>query len=194
MLFPATQSLGRSRSLERRRCASLFAVAAWILNWFALVNPAYGEATREYPLKAAFLFKLTRYVQWPPSPKPFTIGILGDDPFGEVLDQIVRGEAVQKRPVILKRSHDTGDLTACDVVFVSRSEKDRLRDVLPELSKSKILTVGETEGFCRNGGIVNLIVENGRLSFEINSLAAKRRGIVIDPQVLSLARIVDSEP
>jgi hypothetical protein len=164
------------------------------LSWAALVNPAAGEAAREYPLKAAFLFKLTRYVQWPPSPRPFTIGILGDDPFGEVLDQIVRGEVVQKRPVILKRSRDAADLTACDVVFVGRSEKDRLREILSDLNKSKILSVGETEGFCRSGGIVNLIVENGRLSFEINSLAAKRKGIVIDPQVLSLARIVDSEP
>jgi hypothetical protein len=161
---------------------ALFAASSW------------ADAPREYAVKAAFLFKLTKYVQWPPSPPTFSIGVLGEDPFGNVLDELVKGESINKRHVTIKHSLKVDDLKSCDVVFISKSEKGQLRAILHELGQNKILTVGDTEGFCHEGGIINLIIDNGRLSFEINSTAAKKRGIVIDPQVLSLARIVNSDP
>jgi hypothetical protein len=172
----------------------MFLLTGLILILCALVTPGEGEATGEYPVKAALIFKLAKYVRWPASPPTFSIGILGDDPFGDVLDQLVKGESINKRTVTVKRSHNLADLKSCDVLYIARSEKEQLRAILRELGQAKVLTVGDTDGFCREGGMINLIVNNGRLSFEINSLAAKKRGIEIDPQVLSLAKIVDSDP
>jgi hypothetical protein len=176
------------------KCRAVRHLALWIAVVLGLAHPAAGQVSKEYTLKAAFLFKLTRYVQWPESAAPFSIGIVGNDPFGNVLDQIVSGESVNKRAVVVKRSRNLADLKDCDVLFVSSSEKDQVPQLLRELDQSKTLIIGDTDGFCRKGGIVNLIIENGRLSFEINPRAAKKHGIVIDPQVLSLAKIVESEP
>jgi hypothetical protein len=169
-------------------------LSCWLLISTVVSMPTRADATSEYTVKAAFLFKLTKYVQWPPSPPTFSIGVLGEDPFGNVLDQLVKGESINRRSVSIKRSTKVEDLKSCDVVFVSKSVKGQLRAIMHELGPNKILTVGDVDGFCREGGIINLIIDNGRLSFEINSTAAKKRGIVIDPQVLSLARIVDSDP
>jgi hypothetical protein len=169
-------------------------LAAFIVSVALFAALTRADAPREYAVKAAFLFKLTKYVQWPASPPTFSIGVLGEDPFGSVLDELVKGESINKRPVTIKRSARVDDLKSCDVLFIGKSEKGQLRAIMRELGQNKILTVGDTEGFCREGGIINLIIDNGRLSFEINSTAAKKHGIVIDPQVLSLARIVDSDP
>jgi hypothetical protein len=157
-------------------------------------SPVDAQASKEYLVKAAFLLKLTKYVEWPNSNEPFSIGILGDDPFGTVLDELVKGETVHKRPMVVKRSRRVEDLKSCEVLFICRSESNAIPQIMRDLTQSRTLIVGDVEGFCRNGGIVNLIIQNGRLSFEINPRAAKKHGIGVDSQVLSLAKIVDSDP
>ena len=86
------------------------------------------------PVKAAFIYNFTKFTDWPanafPSAAaPLVIGIVGEDPFGKTIDDVVNGEVVRDRPLVVKRLRADGDLRSCHVLFISRSEKDRLRPV-----------------------------------------------------------------
>src|SRR5467141_4174268 len=94
------------------------------------VTYAHGETTAptEYQVKAAFIYKFASYIQWPAVPgsdatRPFVIGIIGKDPFGQSVDQIVRGQSVQGRAVVIKRLRGIEEAGSCDILFISASEK-----------------------------------------------------------------------
>jgi uncharacterized protein DUF4154 len=151
----------------------------------------------EYQLKAAFLYNFTKFVDWPPSAFPATdapivIGIVGEDPFGNELDDLIRGEVVRDHALIVKRIPSGGDLRGCQVLFISRSEKERLPDLLGQLKGSSVLTVSDMERFGEQGGIINLVLENKAVKIEINPAAAERAGLQISAKLLRLARLVKS--
>jgi hypothetical protein len=157
-----------------------------------------GKLVREYDLKAAFLFNFTHFVEWPSevfadTNAPIVIGILGDDPFGPVLDKIVEGETIRNRRLVIKRSQQIEDLKSCQVLFISKSEKGHIDQILSSLGDASIFTVGESEGFARHGGITNLFLQGNKVRFEINAQAAKRRGIKISAQLLALGTVVGPE-
>lgn len=159
---------------------------------------AREEISREYQVKAAFLFNFVQFVDWPrerfaDAQTPICIGILGEDPFGSVLEDLLRGEKVRDRAFAVRRSATEENLGGCHVVFVSQSERDRTRRILPALADKSILTVGEVEGFASAGGIINFRIEGNRVRFEINPAAAEREGLKISSQLLSLGTIVAAE-
>ena len=156
---------------------------------------ATGKIVREYDLKAAFLFNFTHFVDWPSEAfaddnAPIVIGILGDDPFGPVLDRIIEGETIKNRKLVVKRSRRIQDLRTCHVLFISKSEKGRIGQILTTLDGASVFTVGEVEGFARRGGITNLFLQGNKVRFEINMEAAKRKGLKISAQLLALGTVV----
>ena len=160
--------------------------------------PARGQTPKEYQIKAAFLFNFAQFVEWPPASfadanAPICIGVLGDDPFGPVLEQTVQGETINHRKLIIQRSQRVEDLKGCHLVFISKSEKSRLTDIFDGLGSASILTVSETENFARRGGIINFYLEGNKVRFEINSDAAQRKGIKISSQLLKLGKLVGAE-
>lgn len=164
-----------------------------------LTSSAQMAATKEYQIKAAFLFNFAQFVDWPPAAfpnpdSPFRIGILGDDPFGPALDQTIQGETIHNRKLIIQRSQRAEDLKDCNLVFISRSEKGRMGEILPKFNAGVILTVSEVEGFTRRGGIINFYLEGNKVRFEINPAAAQREGLKISSQLLSLGKIVEPVP
>ncbi len=122
-----------------------------------------------------------------------TIGVLGDDPFGPVLDQTVEGETINHRKLIIQRSQRAADLKGCHLVFISKSEKSRLADIFDSLGSASVLTVSETENFARRGGIINFYLDGNKVRFEINADAAQRKGIKISSQLLKLGRVIGPE-
>lgn len=164
-------------------------------------GPVPAQSVRpEYEVKAEFLSLFAQFVKWPPEAfhdtnAPLVIGVLGNDPFGEALDKAVKKEdAVGGRKLVVQRSRDVRELKACHVLFVSTSEKGRLDQILSVVTGSGggVLTVGETDGFARRGGIINLFLQDNKVRFEINTDAANRSGLKISSQLLSLAKIVGS--
>ena len=156
---------------------------------------ATGKIVREYDLKAAFLFNFTHFVDWPSEAfaddnAPIVIGILGDDPFGPVLDRIIEGETIKNRKLVVKRSRRIQDLRTCHVLFISKSEKGRIGQILTTLDGASVFTVGEVEGFARRGGITNLFLQGNKVRFEINIEVAKRKGLKISAQLLALGTVV----
>ena len=156
---------------------------------------AQTATTKEYKVKATYLFNFAQFVEWPAAvfgdaTAPIVIGVLGDDEFGPFLDQLVQGEKVKGRLLIVKRSRKIDELQGCHILFISKSEEARLTAILALLESSSILTVGEIEGFAQRGGIINFFLEGEKLRFEINPEAADRCGLKIRAQLLSLSKIV----
>lgn len=153
---------------------------------------------KEYEVKAAFLLNFAQYVEWPPEvfltpTAPIVIGILGNDSFGKTLDQTIRGETVKDRPIAVHRSKQIENLKHCHLLFISKSEKGRLSQILASLAGKHCLTVGETDRFAHNGGIINFRFQGADVRFEINLDAARRSGLTISSKLLRLAIVIGPE-
>lgn len=162
------------------------------------VARAEPGTSKEGQVKAAFLLNFVQFVDWPaarfPEPgTPISIGILGVDPFGSYLDEIVHGEIVKNRALIIRRSQQIEELKACHVLFISRSEAARLAPALEALGDASVLTVGETDGFCAAGGIINFFLQGSNVRFEVNLAAAQRRGLKMSAQLLRVSKIVSTD-
>jgi hypothetical protein len=157
--------------------------------------PAAGQVD-EYQMKAAFLYNFAKFVEWPSQRlntpnEPVVICVLGEDPFGKLLDDTVQGKTIEGHPLQLRRIMGSNQAAGCHVVFVCASERRRLTTILNDLSSAGVLTVGETEGFAALGGIINFKLENERrIRFEVNLNAAKGANLKLGSKLLSLALIV----
>jgi hypothetical protein len=152
----------------------------------------------EYQLKAVFLFNFVQFVEWPASAhatkvSPIVIGIVGENLFGDALDDAVKGEKVGGRSLTVRRFKEGDDLTACHVLFVASSLKGTVGELLRELQGRPVLTVGETPGFAARGGVINFVMANKKVHFEANREAATRQGLTISSKLLALARVVDGK-
>lgn len=151
------------------------------------------EPSPEYELKAAFLYNFVKFVEWPAdafagAKSPLTICVYGNDPFRASLDGVVRGETLGERGLLVQRPEALGDLRDCRVLFVSRSESHRLPEVLAQVEGAPVLTVGDTDGFLRAGGVINFVMEDNKVRFQINQEAAERNRLTISSKLLRLAK------
>jgi hypothetical protein len=161
--------------------------------------PARAAATPrgaplEFEVKAAFLLNFTRFIDWPPaespSSSPFTLCILGDDPFGPTLDQTVQGEKVGVRPLAVHRlGHESPAPGACQVLYVSRSESE-VKTLLSGLGPG-VLTVGEGETFTQSGGMIAFVLDNRRIRFVVNLAAARPALLTLSSRLLAVAKAVE---
>ena len=154
---------------------------------------------REYDVKAVFLFNFAQFIDWPETglpeaAAPFVIGVLGEDPFKEILDQTVQGERIHGHPVQVKRFRRLDDVGGCQLLFVSRSEAGRLADIVRHLNGRGILTVSDLEPFGRMGGMITFKTAQGRVHFEVNVAAAEKQGFKISSKLLKVAQVVSGDP
>jgi hypothetical protein len=140
----------------------------------------------EYQVKAAFLFNFLKFVEWPPAAgeSPWGVCILGHDPFGQVLDQTVRGKIVNGRAVEVRRYSRLADVKDCNILFIGHADFGRLG--MP--AQAGVLTVGEVPGFLKSGGIINFYIEENRVHFEIQPSVARSAGLRVSSQLLKLGR------
>ena len=158
-----------------------------------------SKLTREYDLKAAFLFNFAQFVEWPADAfsdekAPFVIGVLGEDPFGKSLEEIVANETVRDRKIVVRHCRTVREAAVCHILFISRSEESRLNDILAFLDGKSVLTVGETDEFSKRGGMIGFAVAQNRLQVKINVVAAKTANLTISSKLLRQAEIVDAQP
>jgi hypothetical protein len=172
-----------------------------LLTTMALGGHAEGlesSDSSEYLIKAGFIYNFAKLVEWPTTAfaqpdSPIVIGILGDDPFGSTLDRIVADKKINGRGFAVKRlkwTRELKDLRACNILFVSSSEREHLDSVVEAVKWLPVLTIGDTPGFARRGGIMNFTLEDNKIRFEVNVEAAKHADLTISSRLLTLARIV----
>ena len=154
-----------------------------------------AQTVGEYQVKAAFLYNFAKFAEWPEQTfktdrDPMRICVLGENPFGSALAEAVSGKTVLGRAFVVADISDARQTGDCQIVFISSSERKRLRSILQEMRPTGILTVSEMEGFAAKGGMVNFKLDDGRVRLEINVEAAGQAQIHISSKVLSLAQIV----
>ena len=152
----------------------------------------------EYQVKAAFLYNFVKFVEWPSvlsesNQKPIVIGILGPDPFGPVLDQTFADKMVKGRRFELRRYRDVQELQLPHVLFVSPAMKRDWSKVLGAVQGTPVMTVSDEGGFVKSGGIIELLLEDNKIRFDINLNEGKRSGLKISAQLLQLARRVEGK-
>jgi len=149
----------------------------------------------EYEIKAAVLYNFARFTEWPAtavpdSPDVFVIGVLGTDPFGDILDEVAATRTVGDKRIVVRRFATLDEYTPCHILFVAASERARMAAVIEKLRDAPVLLVADTAGFAQAGGTVDLVVEENKVRFEVNPVAAERAGVKISSKLLRLARIV----
>lgn len=194
----ATPSPERIRIRPRRSYALLCCLAALLITAFAFPVQAQAPGVEEYKVKAAFLYSFTKFVQWPNNGVRdgrvnFALGILGDDPFGRSIDAVVKGKTFNGHPIGIKKSHKLEDLRDCHILFISAAENRRMGQHLGALNGTPALTVSDAEGFARQGGMIELFLENNRVRLAVNRKAIERAGLTVSSKLLSLARIVEED-
>lgn len=161
----------------------------------ALAGAAFAPAqsTREYDLKAVFLYNFATFIEWPEEAfagpdDPFVIGVLGVDPFGAALDEVVAGERVKHRRLTVRRLATLTEARACHILFISSSERERLREVLREVSGRPILTVADSPRFIDAGGMIGFATGT-RVRLHVNATAARQAGLTISSKLLRVAQV-----
>jgi hypothetical protein len=171
---------------------------------------ADSTSSQEYQVKAAFLYNFFQFVDWPKekltdSNEPIIIGIIGKDPFGDAFEPL-KDKKVKGRSIVIKRfksfeelkkpaekdkpesSQEIKTLTECHLLFICSSEQKNLKEIINTVKNQSVLAVGEIEGFLEAGGIINLLVEEKKIRFEINITAAERAKLRIRAELLRLAK------
>jgi YfiR/HmsC-like len=164
----------------------------------AFAQASDASDSSEYLIKAGFIYNFAKFVDWPSAAfaqpdSPIVIGILGTDPFGNLIDRIIENKKIGARGLVVKRlkwGTDLKDLKECKILFVGASEKAHLDDLLQIVKTLPILTVGEAPGFAERGGVIRFVLEDNRVRFEINVEAAHQADLTISSRLLTLARII----
>jgi hypothetical protein len=154
--------------------------------------PAQDVAATEYQIKAAFIYNFAKFVEWPPETfatptSPIIIGVLGDNVFGDDLEQTINHKVLNNRPLQFKKCDSVSAATNCHILFISASEKRRFPKIMEGLRGTSVLTVSETPEFIGAGGMINFMLEANKIRFQINDEAAKKSGLKISSKLLSLA-------
>lgn len=183
----------------RRACSSPWRVLLAVLASLLIVpQAAFGAklaGSREYQLKAAFVYNFTKFIEWPAQTfaseqAPIVIGVLGDSAFGPQLDELVKGRSVHGRSIVVARVEDGEQARAVHVLFVSADQVGVFDEIRSTLQGSPVLTVGESRSFALRDGAINFVMEDNIPRFEINVGSAQRAGLKISAQLQKLAKTV----
>ena len=161
------------------------------------LNSASAQPSRQYQVKAAFLYNFAQFTEWPPEAfatkdAPLVIGILGKDPFGPALDDTVRDEFVRGQKLLVERYSTVEEIKTCHILYISQSESNRLDHILQKLEKKPILTVSDITGSAPRGVMIRFINEGGKIRFRINAQAAKEAKLSLSSKLLRLSEIVST--
>ncbi|ANE54304.1 YfiR family protein [Methylomonas sp. DH-1] len=158
---------------------------------FALTPDSASAQENPYRVKAAFLRNFAHYVGWPSQAlpdngSPWCIGILGPDPFGEILDDTLRGRSEQGRGFRIVRAERLAELPLCQLVYIGYTEASQRRQALAELRNKPVLTVGDAPEFLTEGGVIGFIVDE-RVGMNINLDQARAVSLTIQTKMLEVS-------
>ncbi len=193
--FPSRNAFSSARlALHSRR--RLLPMLSCLIALYALHNVRDAEAQSpkptEYEVKAAYLYNFGRFVEWPPrtgmpQARSFNICVVGQDHFGAALNKTLADETIAGKSVAVKRIQAAQEATNCQILFISASEENQLKQILTVLKGSSVLTVSDMPQFSRQGGMVQFILDGSRVRFEINLASAERAGLTLSLELLRLA-------
>lgn len=177
-----------------RKAGAILALVGW-LPAAGLAPIARGEAVpNEYTLKSVFLYNFIRFIDWPETAfggrsAPLIIGVLGQDPFGPLLDEAVQGETFRGRPILIEHYRGPREIRRCHLLFVGAAEGGGINEVLAAVAGESTVTVGETEDFVARGGMIALITDRNRVRLVINPDTLRGAKLEVSSKLLRVADI-----
>ncbi len=153
----------------------------------------------EYQVKAAFLYNFGRFVDWPSDSvagedHSFDICVIGRDPFGRAIDDAIAGGSIDGKPVAAKRILKPQDALNCRILFISSSEESRLKTILDAVDKSSILTVSDLPQFVQKGGMIQFVLTDNKIRFEVDLASAEKAHLTLSSELLKIATAVRRRP
>jgi hypothetical protein len=166
-----------------------------VLSWFTSQPLLNAQTASEYQVKAAYLYNFAKFVEWPArnftsSTAPIQFCVLNDASFASQLNQIVKGKAIVGHPVSVVPVQTPEQSRSCHILFINSAQNMQARHVIEVLRDASVLTVGEAKGFAEGGGIINFVVQDDRVQFQVNHRAARQAGLGISSRLLAVAKTV----
>ncbi|MGB7848084.1 MAG: YfiR family protein [Candidatus Acidiferrum sp.] len=169
-------------------------LAAFMSLWSPFPAAAQSQPP-EYEVKAAFIFHFAQLVDWPPyalaeDNRPLVFCTTGEDSASGALESLVRGKHIGPHLVEVRRTPEKDGFRGCQLLFITGGDKKRVASILASLKNAPILTVGESEDFAGDGGMIGLCLQENKIRFDINLTAAQRANLKISSRLLLLAKRV----
>lgn len=192
-MMPPIHNLASGLAIPGRRLVRTLLLVGTL----ALLTHAFGvqgmaQAANEYQVKAAFILNFAKFVEWPNETYgdggSLVVGVLGEDPFGSSIDQIINGYKANGRRLMVRRLKWGDNLRACQILFIGSSERKRLGQIIGSLQGASVLTIGDTQQFTQTGGIIKFFITDSRVQFEINAAAARQARLKISSKLLALSK------
>ncbi|MDP3857921.1 MAG: YfiR family protein [Stagnimonas sp.] len=187
--------------MTRTRSSAVGAVAVLLAVVLLAAQGAHAAeaVSKEYQIKAAFLYNFAKFVEWPPASfadasSPIIIGVLGQNPFGGELEQVVKDRKINGRDVLIKTLETVEQAASVQIVFLAAGEDARIPKLLAAVSDKAVLTVGESDAFASQGGAIRFVLDGDKVRFRINLTPADRAHLKIGGQLQQLAKQVERSP
>jgi hypothetical protein len=150
------------------------------------------NSVSEYEVKAAYVYYFAKFIDRPDEAlhdpaSPIVIGVLGDNRFASMLENVVKGKTIQNRPIVINSLKWPADLSNFDILYISSDEQQRTSQIISTLKNTPILTVTEAGQNSRSKGLINLLVEGGKVHFEVDLVGAAKANLKISSKLLRLA-------
>jgi hypothetical protein len=192
----------RNRIAQSRAPRCVHAIQLWLLAgtmaWMLSASPsllAQSAKPTDYRVKAVYLYNFVHFVEWPANVTAakndsFTVCVLGQDPFGPVLDAALANETIGGKRVVAKRISTPQESGNCQILFMSSDEDGRLKRIIEALNKQPTLTVSDAPQFSQRGGMIQFVSEGNKVRFEVNLTAAQQAGLGLSADLLKVAAAV----
>ena len=177
------------RSTFGIRCSLFLFVIAFLL--FGNLT-AQAQVSREYQLKAVFLYNFAQFTEWPANAfaddkSPIVIGIVGADPFGAALEQTIQGETVGGHPLTIQHFPRPADIKTCHLLFFTQSENRHVEEILKTLQDKPVLTVSDMDTPMTSAVMIRFVLENNKVHFRVNAEAAHAANLSLSSKLLRVA-------
>jgi hypothetical protein len=177
------------------RCRNA-ALTLIVILWFGLSLRADSQVT-ETEIKAAYLYNFTKFIEWPatvPTSEPFRLCIVNDEGLKRAIDRTIEGEFANGRALQSIAPRTPEEASACQVLFIGRTEPERAAKFLAATANLPVLAVSDSSPPPLPGIDVAFVLEEHRLRFDVNLSSAERRGLRISSKLLRVARQVREVP
>lgn len=174
----------------RARCLD---VILGLLCMSPLISAA--QKTTDTRLEAAYIYNFAKFVEWPPykfpnTSTPIRFCVLNDFAFQSELNRAVSAKTISGRTLEVVLLRDPSQALQCHVLFINAAQERQIEHLLKPLRGASVLTVGETDGFLDEGGMINFSLQNDQVQFRINHKAAQEANLYLSSRLLSLAKKV----
>lgn len=171
--------------------------ARWYLwpPWLAFlffVPLFFAQSQNEASVKAAFVFNLTKYIEWPQPKQTLVIGVVGEGPLAETLESVLSGKSSDGKTIEVRMRVNDDELPACDLVYLIDASPKKTKSVLEKTRGHNILTIGNAPSFTKQGGMIGLVTLQEHVEIQVNLRMCQESKLKVSSRLLNLAKIVES--